>query len=558
MMATTRKLLSAAMVLGAGLLAACDGGGGDPTEPEVTAPANVVVTPVSATGLRVSFDAVAGATSYTIQRAPAAAGDFATVNTGPQTSFDDTGLQAQTAYRYRVSATAGSRASGFSAERTGTTGATPVVAVSANITANRTFYSDTVYKLDAFVKVTNGATLTVQPGTVVQGEQLSALFVLPGARIMAVGTAERPIVFTSARAPGDRKPGDWGGLVLIGRGVINRTGSIRLEGTGTNTTTNPVENYSNGGNNADNSGTLRYVRIEFAGYGPAQDQELNALTMAAVGSGTTVEYVQTVAGLDDSFEWFGGAVDGKYLVSYESGDDHFDASEGYAGRNQFLIAFQSTRLEPRAGAGAFSNDPQGIENDGCADAQGGTCGAAGENATPFTTPMFANFTLVGTGPGVVGSGGGFGMMLRRGTGGYYVNGIVARWPGAAIALRNPTTAARIAEGNLVIRNLLLADNANTFEAGTGVTVDAAASGIESGTAATASLFTAFPAGAPGGASAFDWTPSTGSAARTGGTGAFTGALAARAGTFVTGTSFRGAVDPAGAKWWQGWTSYARN
>ncbi|HLL46723.1 MAG TPA: fibronectin type III domain-containing protein, partial [Longimicrobiaceae bacterium] len=443
MMVTTRKLLSAAMVLCAGVLAAC-GGDDDPTQPTVTAPANVAVTPISATGLRVSFDAVAGATSYTIQRAPAAGGDFATVNTGPQTSFDDTGLPAQTTYRYRVSATAGSRTSDFSSERTGTTGATPVVTITSNITANRTFFSDTVYKLDAFIKVTNGATLTVQPGTVVRGEQLSALFVLPGARIVAEGTAQRPIVFTSARAPGDRKPGDWGGLIIIGRGVINRTGNIRLEGTGTNTTTNPVENYSNGGNNADNSGTLRYVRIEFAGYGPAQDQELNALTMAAVGSGTTIEYVQTVAGLDDSFEWFGGAVDGKYLVSYESGDDHFDASEGYVGRNQFLIAFQSARLEPRAGAGAFSNDPQGIENDGCADAQGGTCGAAGENATPFTTPMFANFTLVGTGPNVVGSGGGFGMMLRRGTGGYYVNGIVTRWPNAAIALRNTTTAARIA------------------------------------------------------------------------------------------------------------------
>ncbi|HEU0079466.1 MAG TPA: fibronectin type III domain-containing protein [Longimicrobiaceae bacterium] len=555
MTAKTRNLLSAAMVLCAGLLGACDGGG-DPTEPALAAPANVAVAPISATGLRVSFDAVAGATSYTIQRAPAAGGDFAPVSTGVQTSFDDTGLQAATTYRYRVSATAGSRTSDWSGERAGTTGATPVVTVSGNITASRTFHSDTVYKLDAFVKVTSGATLTIQPGTVVQGEQLSALFVLPGARIVAAGTAERPIVFTSARAPGDRKPGDWGGVVLVGRGIINRTGNILLEGTGTNAASNPSVFYANGGNNADDSGTLRYVRIEFAGYGPAQDAELNALTMAAVGSGTTIEYVQTVGGLDDSFEWFGGAVDAKYLVSYESGDDHFDASEGYVGRNQFLIAFQSARLEPRAGAGSFSNDPQGIENDGCADAQGGTC-AAGQNSTPFTTPMFANFTLVGTGPGVVGSGGGYGMMLRRGTGGYYVNGIVARWPNAAIALRDASTLARAGDGSLVVRNLLLAENANTFE-NNGNTLDVATSAIEAGTAATASLFTAFPTGAPSGASAFDWTPSAGSAARSGGTGAFTGALAAKAGTFVTGTGYRGAVDPAGPKWWQGWTTYARN
>ncbi|HEX2190037.1 MAG TPA: fibronectin type III domain-containing protein [Longimicrobiaceae bacterium] len=555
MMVATRKFLSVAAVLCAGLLAACDGDDG-PTDPTLTAPASVTVTPISATALRVSFDAVPGATSYTIQRA-AAAGDFATVSTGPQTTFDDTGLQAETSYRYRIAASAGSRTSDWSAERTATTSATPVVAVSANITADRTFYADTVYKLDAFVKVTNGATLTIQPGTVVQGEQLSALFVLPGAKIMAAGTAEKPIVFTSSRAPGDRKPGDWGGLVLIGRGVINRTGQIALEGTGTNTTSNPTEYYSNGGNNADDSGTLKYVRIEFAGFGPAQDAELNALTMAAVGSGTTVEYVQTVAGLDDSFEWFGGAVDGKYLVSYEAGDDHFDASEGYTGRNQFMIAFQSTRLDPRAGAGAFSNDPQGIENDGCADAQGGTC-AAGQNSTPFTTPMFANYTLVGTGPGVVGSGGGIGMMLRRGTGGYYVNGIVARWPNAAIAIRDAATGQRIADGDLAIRSLLLADNATTFEGGSGrFTVDLAANAIEVSSAATASLFAGFPTGTPTTAG-LDWSPSANSPARAGGTGAFTGVLATKAGSFVTGTAYRGAADPNGPKWWQGWTTYARN
>ncbi|MEY4010621.1 MAG: hypothetical protein RLZZ93_1313, partial [Actinomycetota bacterium] len=113
------------------------------------------------------------------------------------------------------------------------------------------------------------------------------------------------------------------------------------------------------------SGTLKYVRIEFAGYATATDQELNTLTLAAVGSGTTIEYVQSLYGLDDSFEWFGGAVDGKYLVSYESGDDHFDMSEGYQGRLQFLIAYQSGLVIPRAGAGNSSNDPQGIENDGC-------------------------------------------------------------------------------------------------------------------------------------------------------------------------------------------------
>ena len=138
-----------------------------------------------------------------------------------------------------------------------------------------------------------------------------------------------------------------------------------------------------------------------------------------------------MAGLDDSFEWFGGTVDGKYLVSYEAGDDHFDTSEGYRGRNQFLIAYQSTFLTPRAGAGAISADPQGFEVDGC---NGGGCTApANGNAQSsgaadglWTMNLFANYTLIGTGAATTPTNGGVGMVLRRGTGGYYLNGVVAR------------------------------------------------------------------------------------------------------------------------------------
>ena len=148
------------------------------------------------------------------------------------------------------------------------------------------------------------------------------------------------------RSPGNRKPGDWGGIIIIGNGIINRTGSpILTEGGAAGV----AENYAGGTDNNDNSGTLRYVRIEFAGYDVSNGagQELNTLSSYAVGRGTTYEYIQSMAGLDDSFEWWGGAVDGRYLVSYESGDDHFDWTEGYQGRNQFMIAFQSTRLTPR-------------------------------------------------------------------------------------------------------------------------------------------------------------------------------------------------------------------
>ena len=198
----------------------------------------------------------------------------------------------------------------------------------------------------------NGAVLTIQPGTRIEGDVGtlgSSLFVLRGAQIVANGTAAFPIVFTSSQAAGTRQPGDWGGLIIVGNGLINRADPTNLEGTGTDRVTNPLLNYAGGTDNASSSGTLRYVRVEFAGFGPAADQELNSFTFAAVGSGTTMEYLQSLSGLDDAFEWFGGAVDGKYLVSYESGDDHFDMSEGYVGRLQYLIAFQSKLLAAPSG-----------------------------------------------------------------------------------------------------------------------------------------------------------------------------------------------------------------
>ena len=383
----------------------------------------------------------------------------------------------------------------------------------------------------------------------------SSLFVLRGGRIDAQGTAGNPIVFTSSRAAGTRQSGDWGGLILVGNGIINRSSPTNLEGTGTSPD-NPLLNYAGGTDNADNSGILRYVRVEFAGFGPAQDQELNSFTFAAVGSGTTLEYLQSLAGLDDSFEWFGGAVDGRYLVSYDSGDDHFDMSEGYVGRNQFLIGYQNRIVVPRPTAGNTSQDPQGIENDGC---NGANC-VNGQDSQPFTIPLVTNFTVVGFPAGVTPpSGGGRGMVLRRGTGGYYVNGIIARWNAAAISVRdNATTGARLTAGDLDLRNILMVETPAQYDAATNVTVDGTGRNFNLQSATTAaSLFTALPA-SPANAAALDWTPPGGSLATSGGLATFTGNIASKAGTFATGTTFVGGADPAGAKWWQGWTAYFTN
>jgi hypothetical protein len=174
----------------------------------------------------------------------------------------------------------------------------------------------------------------------------------------------------------------------------------------------------------------------------------------------------------------------------------------------------------------------------------------------------ANFTLVGPPTGVsAGTSGGIGMMLRRGTGGYYVNGVVARWERAAFSLRDQTTMDRIAAGDLLLRNVYVTQTGPTFQTAAGTTVqgtvDPAANAIQEATAAVASLFTSLPT-PPTSVTQLDWTPPAGSPIATGGLTTFPAVLAARAGTFITPTVFRGAADPAGAKWWQGWTNYADN
>ena len=455
----------------------------------------------------------------------------------------------------------------------------PTVVLSGSIAANRTLTPDTNYVLRGFVYVNSGATLTINAGTRIVGDTTalgSALFVLRGARIVANGTEAAPVVFTSQRAVGNRSPGDWGGLIIVGNARNNRTGNIIVEGSdGSVVGANPGGVvYTGGTNDADNSGTLRYVRVEFAGYATLTDAELNSFTFAAVGSGTTFEYLQSLAGLDDAFEWFGGTVDGKYLVSYEAGDDHFDTSEGYRGRNQFLIAMQSTFLTPRAGAGAVSSDPQGFEVDGC---NGGGCVApAGGNAQSagaadglWNMNQFANFTVIGAPAGVTTpSSGGVGMVLRRGTGGHYINGVVARWPQRAISLRDSTSNNRFQADSLIVRNLYVAETPAGFDpVGTNFGQETAFAArnsditVAAGTVTTASLFTALPTvSATTRGADFDWSPAANSPIASGGLSAFTGVprIAARAGTFITPTAYRGAAAPGGTKWWANWTNYARN
>ena len=537
-------------------LAACDDD--DTTNPPATPPAPTGLAAVASddgTGIEVTWNAVTGATGYVLERAEgtppstfAQLGDETT-----ETSYTDTDITANTAYSYRVAAVNDEGTGTFSSAVPVSTEGEAIDTLTGDITADRTLFADSLYVLQGFVKVTSGATLTIEAGTTIVGDPETAgssLWILRGARIEAEGTAAAPIVFTSGNPEGSRAPGDWGGLLIVGNGVINRSGTVLTEGPQGET-----ETYSGGTDNTDNSGTLRYVRIEFAGFDVSNGagQELNSLSLYAVGSGTTLEYIESLAGLDDSFEWWGGAVDGRYLVSYESGDDHFDYSEGFRGRNQFLIAFQSARLDPAPGAGVLSTDPQGIEADGC----NGTGCDLGFASEPFSVPVFANFTLVGPGTATTPtSSGDVGMVLRRGAGGYLTNGIVARFQSQGLSVRDPETDALMTADSLNLSNILLAENGANYDEDGGDNFGVADAFTTSnhvedaGTAA--SLFTSLtPA-------SLDWTLPGGSAAADG------------AGTVVipedytddyfggtlTNTTYFGAADPAGAKWWEGWTRYA--
>ena len=530
------------------VLAACTD---DPSGPAALAAPTELRAEASARQVTLRWNAVSGAEAYRLERA-IGDGAFSPLAETTATAYTDTALTPQTSYRYRVAARRGETL-GPATEIRVTTSARPVALLDGDIVRDRTLSPDTLYRLATFVHVKAPATLRILAGTRIEGLYGSALLIERGAKIDAQGTAAAPIVFTSAQPEGQRQPGDWGGLIVIGNARINRTPPVLLEGTGTGPS-NPPLDYSGGSDDNDSSGVLRYVRVEFAGFGPLPDAELNSFTFAAVGRGTRCEYLQSLAGLDDSFEWFGGTIDCRYLVSYESGDDHFDAAEGYRGRVQFAIALQTTILPPRPGAGQPSNDPQGVENDGC---HGSNC-PSGQNSSPFTEPVWANFTLVGTGPSVpLPPAGGLGVLLRRGAGGHYVNFVVARWPNAALSLRDATTQDRLQAGLLSVRNFLLVDNARTFQEGSNqFAVDPAAAALDVRTEPAASVFVSLP-GTPTTAT-LDWTPAPNSPARSGGLTSFAGRLAELAGGFVVPTPYRGAADPSGPKWWQGWTSYARN
>jgi hypothetical protein len=249
--------------------------------------------------------------------------------------------------------------------------------IKSNLTLN---YPNT-YILSGFVYVTSGVTLTVEPGVLIKGDKDSkgTLIVERGGKINAEGTAERPIVFTSNRAAGQRNPGDWGGLILLGK-APNNAGEQTIEGG--------VRSKHGGNDPRDNSGVLKYVRVEFAGIEYSPDNEINGITLGSTGDATTIDYVQVSYSGDDSFEWFGGTVNAKHLIAYHGWDDDFDTDNGFSGKVQFALSVRNPQIGDKSASNSFESD----NNSG------------GSDATPLTAAVFANVSLFGPVPAANPSG----------------------------------------------------------------------------------------------------------------------------------------------------------
>lgn len=294
-----------------------------------------------------------------------------------------------------------------------------------DLTENITLSANTTYQLDGSVHVKEGATITINEGVTVEANasKVSYLLIEQGARINAAGTAGKPIVFTSDAA--SPAPGDWGGIMICGNATINAEG-----GTGVS----EVGNATYGGNNDnDDSGILQYIRLEYTGVAFDEDHEANGFAFYAVGDATTVDHLQSYKGADDGFEFFGGTVNTKYLVSTHSEDDSFDWTEGWRGKGQFWLANQ----------GGDGGD-RGIEGDNS---------KSNNTATPYSFPILSNITLIGNN-----FDGTYGMKLREGTKAEIYNVIVSGFPKRSVHVEHNQTLTNLNNDELNLDYAYLCDD----------------------------------------------------------------------------------------------------
>jgi hypothetical protein len=309
-----------------------------------------------------------------------------------------------------------------------------------------------VYLIKGYYYVTAPAVLTIEAGTVIKGDKATkgALIITRGAKIIADGTVDKPIVFTSNQPAGSRSYGDWAGVIICGRAPVNQGMDVAYEG-------GAVPGATYGGSDAsDNSGILRYVRIEFAGIAINTNQEVNGLTLGGVGSATVIENVQVSYSGDDSFEMFGGTVNLKNIVAFRGWDDDFDTDFGYSGQVQFAVALRDPNNADQSGSNGFESD-----ND-----------ASGTTASPVTSAKFSNVSIFGplvNASTVINSNYKRGAHIRRNSSQSLHNSVIAGYPTAGLFLDGSLVEGNAMSGALQFRNNVISGcpTAYTITGGSG-------------------------------------------------------------------------------------------
>ena len=331
--------------------------------------------------------------------------------------------------------------------------------IQGRINADTTFRKGNTYILKGLVYMVGNHTLTIEPGVVIKGSfsggDVAALTITRGSKIMAQGTPTEPIVFTSASP--NPQSGDWGGIVICGKAPINTSfngtqGLLQVEGgidnaqgdglagSGDAVAPAPIP--------ADNSGVLSYVRIEYAGYAFQPDKEINSLTLAGVGSDTKIDHIEITYAKDDAFEWFGGTVNAKYLVTWKTQDDDFDTDNGFSGKVQFGLVMRDSLIADISTSEAFESDNN----------------SSGTTASPKTSAVFSNITAIGPRATLNNVGNSLfraGAQIRRNSALSIFNSIFMGWPQGILidASTGTPTDLNVDDSTLRIRYTTLAGNA---------------------------------------------------------------------------------------------------
>ncbi|MFT3749854.1 MAG: hypothetical protein QM768_16140 [Agriterribacter sp.] len=446
------------------------------------------------------------------------------------------------------------------------------VILSGRITQNTTLKKADENILSGIVYIADGATLTVEAGATVKGDykgtNVAALVITRGSKIEAKGTQDEPIIFTSSSP--DPRSGDWGGIVLCGKASVNTEftgtgggkGILEVEGGINNANGDGLAGGGATPDDADNSGTLQYVRIEYAGYAYQPDKEVNSLTLAAVGSGTTIDHIQVSYAKDDAFEWFGGTVNCKYLIAYKTQDDDFDTDNGFSGTVQFGLIVRDSLIADISKSESFESDNN----------------SAGSTVTPQTKAVFSNITSVGplaTLNNVGNSNYLAGAQIRRNSSISIFNSVFLGWPTGILidATTGRATDRNIADSTLRIRGVIVAGCKTSVNYAKGSNTDVTGATPESIKnwfltdyfknrilESADNLYTR-----PFDYSSPDFIPFGNAAsilADQSGKTSFTvfddPVLTAR--SFITAVNFIGAIAPAGeyAGWHKGWTKFVNN